>query len=204
MFEGKGQEVLHDPAFVPGEPWDPADILKIFPEHFIVQAFAPEEVFDGYPDTFKEMMASVQFQGLKNQPFVEPIGPERGETSPGVQAERLQSEREIRKQRAQEYRERARSLEAQLKTVQPFLENTKRQLEETKDPERREKIKSLQRTGKQQFGSMYMRLADLYFRMGELDKAIEKIREAMSLDPDNSKKYREHLEEFEEARKVSR
>ena len=134
-----------------------------------------------------------------DRPFVEPLGVATEELSP--------EEQEFRQRRKRELRNRVRQLEAQLGVVWvaglDSLEELKRKVAETNDPEQQEELKIRLRERKELLSGLAMSLANAYYQLGELDKATETIRKAISIDPEN-RQYREQLEKFEEARKVNR
>ncbi len=86
------------------------------------------------------------------------------------------------------------------------LEGVKKELAETDETEHPEELKTRLKKWKAGLNDMAMILAkagDACFELGELDKAIETIRKAISLDPEN-KQYRRQLKKFEQAKKVKR
>lgn len=64
-FEGTRVVSLAKDSGIEERYW--AEIFSSGNEHFRIIAFAPQEVFDRYADTFKRMMESVEFPGLRER-----------------------------------------------------------------------------------------------------------------------------------------
>jgi tetratricopeptide (TPR) repeat protein len=100
----------------------------------------------------------------------------------------------------------APSLETQPAELLTRLEALKEGLARTDEPERQEELREELRKSKARLDDLaggFEQAGDACFEVGEFDKAIETIRMAISLDPEN-KQYQNQLEKFEQVKKVHR